>query len=220
MLIKGLSAGSESSESSEIFMVSLSEWLSRDAQLRGMHSSRWTSPDLFGDYGLLIAYIIQHLEHISRDPLPNLPNTESAKSTIPPYHKRGSTLSFRRLAKTSRGLFGIVPASTRIGDGVTYFNGCLVPIIMREVAPVDNEGLNSRVRIRFRSAQQYEENNERSHVNGPRPTGVRQEQYMAKGSITASAVKHVVIVGMSFFDGIGIWNGREDQKWSDIYAIH
>ncbi|EPE30605.1 hypothetical protein GLAREA_03572 [Glarea lozoyensis ATCC 20868] len=215
VLIKGLSEGSEPSQSSEAFMPSLSEMLSRNAQLRDMLASRWKTPDRSGCYGLLLAYIIQHLGHVS-----GLSKAGKINTAPPPYLERGSSLSYRRLAKTSRGLFGFVPASARIGDGVTFLNSCMVPIITRGVVYEDTDGLDSRVRIRFRSAQQEGENNKRSHIGSPRPISIEQEHYMVQGSITASAVKHVIVLGMSFFDGIALWNGREDQKWTDIYAIH
>jgi hypothetical protein len=199
ILVKSLQEGCENSGPPGQIMASLSDWLSQEAQLRRMFSSRWNSPNMYRDYRSLIDYIFQYVDFISSDSHPVIGGHAPA---MPPFHEGGPTLACRRLARTQNGLLGFVPATSKIGDGVTYLNGCLVPLIIREV-PVENRYiLDNRIKARFQNAHDI------------------HEDYMAKGSLAASDVKHVVIIGMSFFDEIPRWNGNDLDKWCDLYALH
>jgi hypothetical protein len=224
-LLKGLAGGLNQPESDDAFIAVLSSWLSEESQLRMMVDGAWTH-----DNNGLLRLIIHHVNHVSSNPNLEMSNPRTNLGL-------GSFLASKRLAKTRFGFLGFVPASTRIGDTVSYLSGSRVPLITRQISVLNEQRLDQRIVSRF---AEYIRPVTRPQSNSPNSDFTPLDRYMVSGSVTSSKVKHVVVIGLSSFNEKPIWNGRgkelwdrilkvegphhgngrKDRKWTDLYAMH
>jgi hypothetical protein len=227
-LLKGLAGEHTEPESTNAVMISISNWLSGEAQLRMMADGAWEI-NMYRGLPTLLGEIVRHVNHVSM-------STEFANSNKSPFGMTsrvprpapGSCLACRRLAKTRLGFLGFVPTSTRTGDAISCLYGSPTPIITRQVNIEDEHDLDKRIITQYREyvSRKYSESSFDTHFDG---------------SIAASKVRHVVAVGLSLLDkrpqrsergesflealafssrGVYDGNGRKDEKWTDLYAIH